>query len=139
MGTFVPHSLKNLLTIEPNPFSNIKNLHSDQASDEIWERFYGNPPNSDVISGKNVEVMSKENKCFLYNCIFIDITTKSAIYFTNDNNKFLSSDCSFNSCSSDTDGGSIYFSCFSSIVQYRTCGYKSKTNYNLGHHSYVNL
>ncbi|EAY11092.1 hypothetical protein TVAG_045160 [Trichomonas vaginalis G3] len=83
--------------------------------------------------------MSKANECFLYNCIFIDITTQSAIYFTNANNKFLNSYCSFNNCSSNTDGGSIYFKCESSIVQYRTCGYKSKTNSYWGHHSYTEL
>ncbi|EAX92248.1 hypothetical protein TVAG_164930 [Trichomonas vaginalis G3] len=118
--------------------STMNNLHFDQSPDDVWELFYNTPPNSKPIQGTNVTAKSTNNECFLYNCIFITITTKSAIYFTNTNNKFLNSYCSFTNCSSNSNGGSIYFNCNSSIVQYRTCGYKSKTN-SYGHHSYVEL
>ncbi|EAY20003.1 hypothetical protein TVAG_402590 [Trichomonas vaginalis G3] len=121
----------NLTTLTMN------NLHFDQSPDDVWEHFYNTQPNSEPIQGTNVQARSTNNECFLYNCIFIEITTKSAIYFTNTSNKFLNSDCSFTNCSSNTNGGSIYFKCNSSIVQYRTCGYKSKTNSDWGHHSYV--
>ena len=130
----------NLQITKPNRISNIKNLHSDQAPNDVWELFYENSPKSVVISGNNARIMSRENECFLYNCIFIDIKTNySAIYFDYWNNKFLSSDCSFNNCSSRKFSGSIYFKCESSIIQYRTCGYKSKTNDAWGHHSYIYL
>ncbi|EAX82707.1 hypothetical protein TVAG_033180 [Trichomonas vaginalis G3] len=118
--------------------STMNNLHFDQSPDDVWELFYNTSPNSKPIQGTNVTAKSTNNECFLYNCIFITITTNSAIYFNVSNNKFLNSDCSFTNCSSDTDGGSLYFNCNSSIVQYRTCGYKSKTN-SWGHHSYVQL
>ncbi|KAI5498002.1 hypothetical protein TVAGG3_0822600, partial [Trichomonas vaginalis G3] len=118
--------------------STMNNLHFDQSPDDVWELFYNTSPNSEPIQGTNVTARSTNNECFLYNCIFITITTNSAIYFTNTNNKFLNSYCSFNDCSSNTDGGSLYFICNSSIVQYRSCGYKSKTN-SEGHHSYVQL
>ena len=119
--------------------STMNNLHFDQLPNDVWELFYGTQPNSKPIQGKNVPITSTNNECFLYNCIFITITTNSAIYFTNTSNKFLNSYCSFTNCSSNTNGGSIYFKCNSSIVQYRTCGYKSKTNSQEGHHSYVYL
>ena len=119
--------------------STMNNLHFDQLPNDVWEHFYGTQPNSKPIQGKNVPITSTNNECFLYNCIFIDITTNSAIYFTNTNNKFLNSYCSFTNCSSNSYGGSIYFICNSSIVQYRTCGYKSKTNSDRGHHSFVQL
>ncbi|KAI5497852.1 hypothetical protein TVAGG3_0820520 [Trichomonas vaginalis G3] len=118
--------------------STMNNLHFDQLSADVWKLFYNTSPNSEPIQGTNVTAKSTKNECFLYNCIFITITTNSAIYFTNANNKFLNSYCSFTNCSSNTNGGSIYFNCNSSIVQYRSCGYKSKTN-NQGHHSYVEL
>ncbi|EAX85992.1 hypothetical protein TVAG_020770 [Trichomonas vaginalis G3] len=119
--------------------STMNNLHFDQSPDDVWELFYNTSPNPEPIQGKNVPITSTNNECFLYNCIFITITTNSAIYFTNTRNKFLNSYCSFTNCSSNTNGGSIYFNCSSSIVQYRTCGYKSKTNSQEGHHSYVEL
>ena len=112
-----------------------KNIQTDQAPNDIWELFYETTPKSSPVSGQNVATQVSENECFLYDCIFI-ITTNSAISFEKSNNKFLNSDCSFNNCSSNTNGGSIYFNCSSSIVQYRSCGYKSKTN-DQGHHSYV--
>ncbi|EAX85709.1 hypothetical protein TVAG_497740 [Trichomonas vaginalis G3] len=118
--------------------STMNNLHFDQSPNNVWELFYNTPPNPEPIQGTNVQARSTNNECFLYNCIFITITTNSAIYFNVSNNKFLNSYCSFTNCSSDSYGGSIYFNCDSSIVQYRTCGYKSKTN-NQGHHSYVYL
>ncbi|EAX97836.1 hypothetical protein TVAG_435830 [Trichomonas vaginalis G3] len=118
--------------------STMNNLHFDQSPDDVWKLFYNTQPISKPIQGKNVPITSTNNECFLYNCIFIDITTNSAIYFTNTSNKFLNSYCSFTNCSSNTNGGSIYFNCNSSIVQYRSCGYKSKTN-DQGHHSYVSL
>lgn len=119
--------------------STMNNLHFDQLPDDVWKLFYNTSPKSEPIQGTNVTARSTNNECFLYNCIFITITTNSAIYFTNTNNNFLNSYCSFTNCSSNTDGGSIYFNCDSSIVQYRTCGYKSKTNSQEGHHSYVKL
>ncbi|EAX81478.1 hypothetical protein TVAG_519560 [Trichomonas vaginalis G3] len=119
--------------------STINNLHFDQLPNNVWEHFYNTSHNSKPIQGTNVQATSTNNECFLYNCIFITITTKSAIYFTNTSNKFLNLYCSFTNCSSNTYGGSIYFNCNSSIVQYRTCGYKSKTNSDRGHHSYVQL
>lgn len=119
--------------------STMNNLHFDQSPNNVWELFYNTPPNSEPIQGTNVQARSTKNECFLYNCIFITITTNSAIYFNSWEKKFLNSDCSFNDCSSNTEGGSLYFSCDSSIVQYRTCGYKSKTNSQEGHHSYVEL
>lgn len=115
--------------------STMNNLHFDQLPNNVWELFYNTQPNSKPIQGTNVQARSTNNECFLYNCIFITITTNSAIYFNVSNNKFLNSDCSFTNCSS----GSIYFICNSSIVQYRTCGYKSKTNSDWGHHSYAYL
>ncbi|EAX84055.1 hypothetical protein TVAG_488500 [Trichomonas vaginalis G3] len=118
--------------------STMNNLHFDQSPNNVWKLFYNTQPNSEPIQGTNVTARSTNNECFLYNCIFITITTNSAIYFTNTRNKFLNSYCSFTNCSSNTDGGSLYFNCNSSIVQYRTCGYKSKTN-SEGHHSYVEL
>ncbi|EAX92241.1 hypothetical protein TVAG_164860 [Trichomonas vaginalis G3] len=118
--------------------STMNNLHFDQSPDDVWELFYNTPPNPEPIQGTNVTAKSTNNECFLYNCIFITIITNSAIYFTNTSNKFLNSYCSFTNCSSNTKGGSLYFICNSSIVQYRTCGYKSKTN-SYGHHSYVEL
>ncbi|EAX88577.1 hypothetical protein TVAG_472010 [Trichomonas vaginalis G3] len=119
--------------------STMNNLHFDQLSADVWKLFYNTSPKSEPIQGTNVTAKSTNNECFLYNCIFITITTNSAIYFTNENNKFLNSYCLFTNCSSYSHGGSIYFSCNSSIVQYRTCGYKSKTNSQEGHHSYVKL
>ena len=119
--------------------STMNNLHFDQLPNDVWELFYNTSLNSKPIRGTNVTARSTKNECFLYNCIFITITTKSAISFERSNNKFLNSYCSFTNCSSNTNGGSIYFNCDSSIVQYRTCGYKSKTNSDWGHHSYVQL
>ncbi|EAY10986.1 hypothetical protein TVAG_446880 [Trichomonas vaginalis G3] len=116
--------------------STMNNLHFDQLPADVWKLFYNTQPNSEPIQGTNVTARSTNNECFLYNCIFITIITNSAIYFNVSNNKFLNSYCSFTNCSSNTKGGSIYFNCDSSIVQYRSCGYKSKTN-DQGHHSYV--
>ncbi|EAX76673.1 hypothetical protein TVAG_525930 [Trichomonas vaginalis G3] len=117
--------------------STMNNLHFDQSPDDVWELFYNTQPNSEPIRGTNVTAKSTNNECFIFESIFIAITTNSAIYFTNTSNKFLNSDCSFTNCSSNTEGGSLYFNCNSSIVQYRTCGYKSKTNSREGHFSYV--
>ena len=117
----------------------MKYLHFDQSAIGVWELFYNTSPNSQPINGTNVSATSKNKECFLYNCMFIGITTHSAISFEESNIKFLSSDCSFHNCSSDTNGGSIYFNCSSSIVQYRSCGYKSKTISGRGHHSCVEL
>ena len=118
--------------------STMNNLHFDQLPDDVWELFYNTSTSPKPIQGTNVQARSTKNECFLYNCIFITIITNSAIYFNVSNNKFLNSYCSFTNCSSNTKGGSIYFKCNSSIVQYRSCGYKSKTN-DQGHHSYVEL
>ncbi|EAX96630.1 hypothetical protein TVAG_149050 [Trichomonas vaginalis G3] len=130
------HDFQKLM---PKRISTINNLHFDQSPGDVWELFYNTSSNSEPIQGTNVQAASTNNECFLYNCIFIDITTNSAISFSEANNKFLNSYCSFNNCSSNTNGGSIYFQCNSSIVQYRTCGCKSETNYEdgNGHHSYV--
>lgn len=109
------------------------------SANSVWLKFYETPLQTSPISGTNIKLDSRNDQYFIYNCLFIDSTIKSAIYFTSDYKKLLLSDSYFNNCSSNTNynGGAIHFSCSSSIVQNRVCGYKSKTSAENSHHSYT--
>ena len=118
----------------------MKHLHQSFYPNDVWQLFYQNPPQSTPIKGKNIAAKTSQGECFLYESVFIKTTFNSAITFTVNNCKFLISDCSFTECSSSNSfGGAIQFVCDSSIVQYRTCAYKSQTTSDRGHHSYIDL
>ncbi|EAY11432.1 hypothetical protein TVAG_418690 [Trichomonas vaginalis G3] len=110
-------------------------LHSDQAPYSVWETFYQDYPKSNYYSGKNVKGSAINGEYFIFNAIFLSVTTTSAITFSKAGIKFLDSYKSLSSCSSNTVGGAINFNCDSSIVQYRSCGYKSQTRGDRGQHS----
>ena len=114
-----------------------KYCHFSSSPKNVWTQFYDEFPKSKPQTRINIKATTKNNECFIYNSLFIRISIDSSLYFKDiKNNNFLISDCLFNNCSSNNEGGALYFLCDSSIIQYRSCGYNSKANKN-GQHSYV--
>ena len=116
-------------------------LNFDTAPNDIWKYFYKTLPNSEPINGTNVAAVSKNNECFISNSYFNANTEEGVITYKINDNKMLISDCLFYECNATgTGGGAINFNCNSSIVQYRTCGYKSTVaDTDKAHHAYIKL
>ena len=55
----------------------------------------------------------------------------------NANTKFLHSECIFNNCSRNNNGGSIYFNCNGNVVQHRFCSTNSQVTSGYSHYSYT--
>ncbi|EAY04503.1 hypothetical protein TVAG_453200 [Trichomonas vaginalis G3] len=104
---------------------------------EIWEEYFGQPTQdyTDITDNKKPTISSN---FFLLSSDFKDFSD-NVINCAKDSIKLLHSICTYSNITrSSGDGGCIYFSCSSSIVQDRFCSFKCYTPGN-GKHSYTHV
>ena len=93
-------------------------LRLDFIDAAIWKTFYQSNGPEKTISGKNAKIPTGSHSYFLSNCKFVKLRS-SAINFNSDDCEFLHYKCEFNKCTNNGNGGAIYFSGSSSIIQYQ--------------------
>lgn len=92
------------------------------------------------IKCSNCTISISQKESFVLLSFFYDFKN-SAIKYTSNDIKVLHSKCNFNNNTSTSNGGSVYFNCKSSFVQYKICSLSSQTTISDssgGHHSFSN-
>lgn len=96
-----------------------------------WSSFYHDSPEVNISDGSNPVSKSTQLNYFVKFCIFYQIRSTSISFSsTTENIKVLVEDTLFSTCSSEGNGGSIFFGDKGQFSQNRDCGYRSKTTSN---------
>lgn len=125
-------------------FTILNSFHRDGPPQDVWTKYFNqNNEIRNYYQLTNCSVSPEDEKIFVFECQFISLED-SAIKIENKTPEFLHSLCFFDSCKNrkQKNGGAIYFSCMSPIVQDRFCSVKASIVQGFiysGIHSYTNL
>lgn len=94
-----------------------------------WNDFYQNEPDVTISDGSRQVCPTEKSNYFVKNCLFHEIINSSISFnSTSEDTAILAEDTSFSRCSSDENGGSIFFSDKGQFSQNRVCSYRSKAS-----------
>lgn len=89
---------------------------------DVWEIYFGkNYDDNPYFRKTNPKILLPDSKIYVYQCIFQNFTDGAISISGNSNLFFMHSNCFFTNCSKPSNGGAVYFSCQSHIVQHRCC------------------
>lgn len=113
-------------------------MHRETAPEDVWGSFYGEPLSPSYSGETNPPVSSdKNNKIFVYNCVF-SRQLAGSIKIERDSVYFLHSYCIFTHISNPQSGGSIYVSGSNEVIQHRYCAF-NVTSESVGLFSFTYL